>query len=362
MTKRNVCYGTRDQTQSWNITMSGLARVREKAQQTKGMNFTSLLHHITPELLKDSYWSLKPKAAPGIDGLYWESVQTDFDNWITTIHRSIHNGSYRPKPARRITIPKEDGSKRLISIQCLADKVVQQATVRILNQIYEVDFMGFSYGFRPGRSQHDALDALSYAIVSQKVNWVLDLDIQRFFDTVPHEELITMVKHRVQDNRIVKLITRWLKVGIQDETGTRQVGTQGIPQGAVISPLLSNIYLHYVFDLWCHQWRRRRASGDTCIIRYADDAVVCFQYESDANRFRLQLSERMRQFGLTLHPDKTALIRFGRFAIRDEKARSGKKPGVFQFLGFTHFCKIKRNGRFIVGRKTNRKKLRKQIK
>ena len=233
--------------------------------------------------------------------------------------------------------------------------------VTLLNQIYETDFKGFSYGFRPARSQHDALDALTYGLCKKKVNWVLDLDIRQFFDTVEHDWLIRMIQHRVSDKRLIKLITRWIKVGVVDDEGVRQSAQRGLPQGAVISPLLSNIYLHYVFDLWSHQWRKKRAKGEVLIVRYADDAVLCFQNKWDANEYLAQLHQRLNRFGLAVHPEKTRLIRFGRYANEQCAERKEGKPKTFDFLGFTHYCTVRRNGDFKVGRKTIRKRMINQI-
>lgn len=362
LTKRNVIESNRDQTQSWSSTMFGLDRVRKAAMLDKKQQFTGLLHHLTPELLKLSFYRLKRDAAKGVDGLGWIDIEQDLESRIKDLNQRIHSGCYKPKPSRRIYIPKDDGTQRPLSIQSIEDKIVQHAVVNLLNQIYEVDFLGFSYGFRPGRSQHNALDALSVGIAKRKVNWVLDLDIQRFFDTVDHEWLIQMIRHRVKDERLITLIIKWIKVGIVDEKGKRVAAIQGVPQGAVISPLLANIYLHYVFDQWSHQWRRKDAKGEVLIIRYADDSVLCFQYESEARHFLTLLKQRLQNFGLTLHPDKTRLIRFGRFAVSQGTDLGLRKTETFDFLGFTHFCSTKRNGEYRVGRKTSRKRLRKQIK
>lgn len=342
--------------------MSRLTRVREAAQLDKKRVFTNLLHHLTPELLKRSFYELKRLAATGIDGVSWQDYQDDLDNRIRDLNDRLHSGRYRPKPSRRISIPKEDGSERPICIQSTEDKIAQQAIVTILNQVYEADFLGFSYGFRPGRSQHDALDALGYGITKRKVNWVLDLDLQKFFDTVEHDWLIHMLQHRIGDQRLIELIIKWIRVGSQDRQGRRDCTRIGVPQGAVISPLLANIYLHYVFDLWCQQWRKRHAQGEVLVVRYADDAIVCFQYEREAVAFEEALRARLIQFGLQLHPTKTRLLRFGRFAAQQCAERGLDRPESFDFLGFTHFCTTRRDGEFKVGRKTIRKRLIKQIK
>lgn len=362
LTKRNAGEFARDQTQSWDITMSRLASVRENAMKDKQQSFTALMHHLTPELLRQSFHQLKRQATSGVDGIRWSDYQSTLEDRLADLHARIQMGRYRPKPARRVYIPKGDGTQRPLSIQCVEDKLVQQAAVTLLNQIYETDFVGFSYGFRPARSQHDALDALSYGISKKKVNWVLDLDIRQFFDTVEHEWLIRMIQHRVSDKRLIKLIIRWIKVGVVDADGARQPSRCGVPQGAVISPLLSNIYLHYVFDLWSHQWRTKKAKGEVLIVRYADDAVLCFQDKWESNEYLAQLHARLNHFGLSLHPKKTRLIRFGRYATEQRARHKEGKPKTFDFLGFTHYCTVRRNGEFKVGRKTIRKRMINQIK
>ena len=284
--------------------MLGFARVREQALRDKTLQFTTLLHHVTPEQLKQSYFQLKRQAAMGVDGVSWRDYQENLDDNIVNLHSRIHSGRYTPKPARRVWIPKSDGTQRPLSIQSLEDKIAQHAVVVLLNQIYEVDFMGFSYGFRPNRSQHDALEALTYGISKRKVNWVLDLDLQKFFDTVEHEWLIRMIRHRVHDRRLITLIQRWIKVGVVDNQGQRVPAECGVPQGAVISPLLANIYLHYAFDLWSHHWRKQKAHGEVLIIRYADDAVLGFQNKWDANAYLAMLAPRLNYFGLRAVPLK----------------------------------------------------------
>lgn len=362
LTKRNASECVRAQTQGWNSTMSRLARVREAAVKDKKQSFTALLHHVTPELLLKSFYELKRRAAKGVDGVSWSDYQTDLETQIHDLHKRIQSGQFRPLPARRIYIPKDDGKERPLSILSIEDKIAQQAVVTLLNQIYEVDFLGFSYGFRPNRGQHDALDALAFGIYKQKVNWVVDLDIKKFFDTVEHDWLIHMIRHRVRDERLINLIIRWIRVGYSGDDGKRHVSRCGVPQGAVISPLLSNIYLHYVFDQWTHHWRNSKAQGDVTVIRYADDAVLGFQYHGDATSFLGALELRLQAFGLVLHPVKTRLIRFGRYAVLQRKERGLGKPECFDFLGFTHFCTTTRNGVFMVGRKTSNKRLVKQIK
>src|SRR6202795_3994897 len=337
---------------------NGLIAVRQAARQSKSVRFTALLHHITIDLLKQSYFSLERNSAAGIDGVTWQTYGKNLEEKLKELHDKVHRGSYRARPARRTYIPKADGSKRPLSILCLEDKIVQQAVAAVLEAIYEEDFLGFSYGFRPGRGQHDALDALHVGILRKQVNWVLDADIRGFFDAMAHSWIIRFLEHRIADKRILRLIVKWLKVGTIEE-GPRTRGTCGAPQGAVISPILANVYLPYVFDLWVHRWRLTKASGDMIVIRYADDTIVGFQHEHEARAFLDDLKERMRQFELALHPDKTRLIRFGRHAAKQREKRGEGKPETFDFLGFTHFCTRSRKwGTFVIGRKTIKKRMR----
>jgi len=296
--------------------------------------FTALLHHLTVELLREGFYALKRRAAPGVDGVTWREYETGLEDRLVDLHRRVHCGAYQALPSRRVYIPKPDGRQRPLGVAALEDKVVQQAVATILNQIYEEDFRGFSYGFRPGRSQHQALDALSVGISRRKVNWILDCDIRGFFDNLSHEWLLKFVQHRVADRRILRLIQKWLKAGVL-EAGEWKDTKMGTPQGSVISPLLANIYLHYVFDLWVDVWRKKCAQGDVIVIRYADDNVLGFQHRAEADRFLEDLRERLRQFGLELHPDKTRRIEFGQFAERDRKRRGEGKPDTFDFLGLT---------------------------
>jgi len=348
-------------TQGREHVSQGLGGVREAARRDRKQKFTALLHHVTVDLLRDSYYSLKRQAAPGVDGVTWEQYGEGLEERVKDLHDRIHRGAYRAQPSRRTYIPKADGRQRPLGIAALEDKVVQQAVVTVLNEIYEEDFVGFSYGFRPGRKPHDALDALAVGLRRKKVNWVLDLDVRGFFDTVSHEWLVQFVEHRIADRRILRLIQKWLKAGVSEEgewTET-QVGT---PQGAVVSPLLANIYLHYVFDLWVNQWRRKSARGDLIVVRYADDAVLGFEHRAEAEAFLEQLRERMRKFGLELHPEKTRLIEFGRFAENNRKRRGEGKPATFDFLGFTHICGKTRKGHwFTVRRQTVAKRLRSKL-
>ncbi len=352
---------TVDRTQSRGSTSSGLLSVRQAAQARKDVRFSALLHHINVELLEHSYCALKRKAAPGIDGVTWQAYGEGLNESLKALHQRIHRGSYRAKPARRTMIPKADGTERPLSILCLEDKIVQQAVVFVLEAIYEPEFLGFSYGFRRGRSQHDALDAVSTGIYRKRVNWVLDADIQGFFDAMNHDWIVRFLRHRIADKRLLRLITKWLKVGTIHE-GRHELSSRGTPQGAVISPILANVYLHYVFDVWANHWRQEKASGDVLMIRYADDIVLGFEYEGEAKAFLAEMRERLQRFGLALHPEKTRLIQFGRGAINDRKRQGLGKPETFDFLGFTHFCTHSRkHGAFVIGRKTIRKRMRVQL-
>ncbi len=360
--KGNTGQATAVRTLSRVAASSGLAGVRQAARQRKDVQFTALLHHITVPLLADSYYALKRGSAPGIDGITWQAYGNNLYGKLIELHSRIHTGCYKARPARRTMIPKADGSERPLNILCLEDKIVQQAVVYVLEAIYEADFMGFSYGFRPGRGQHDALDAVSVGIIRKQINWVLDADIQQFFDAMDHDWIMTFLQHRIGDKRLLRLIRKWLKVGVMngDHAERNEVGS---PQGAVVSPILANIYLHYAFDLWANTWRKRRACGDIIIIRYADDVVLGFEHESDAQLFQQHLHQRLKAFDLNLHPDKTRLIRFGRYAIRDRKRLGLGKPETFDFLGFTHYCSNARwSGNFIIVRKTIKKRLRATLK
>lgn len=339
----------------------GLQGVREAARRDKKQKLTALLHHVTVDLLRDSYSSLKRNAAPGVDGVTWQQYGEELEGRLPDLHDRIHRGVYRAQPSRRTYIPKADGRQRPLGIAALEDKIVQQAVVTVLNEIYEEDFLGFSYGFRPGRSQHDALDALTVGLRRRKVGWVLDLDVRGFFDNVSHEWLMKFVEHRIADRRILRLIQKWLKAGVSEEGEWKETKV-GTPQGAVASPLLANVYLHYVFDLWVNQWRRKLAHGDMIVVRYADDAVLGFQHRSDAEAFLEQLQERMRKFGLELHPEKTRLIEFGRFAEDNRRRKGEGKPKTFDFLGFTHSCgKTQKGNWFKVRRQTVKKRLRSKL-
>ncbi len=360
LNKENTHQSSTLSTQSEVRVSQGLAGVRKAARERKGLKFTALLHHLTVALLRESFYALKRRASPGVDGVTWQEYENGLENRLVDLQSRVHRGAYQAQPSRRVYIPKPDGRQRSLGVAALEDKVVQQAVVTILNQIYEEDFRGFSYGFRPGRNQHQALDALYVAITRKKVNWLLDCDIRGFFDNLSHEWLLKFVQHRVADRRILRLIQKWLKAGVMEE-GEWKNTEIGTPQGSVASPLLANIYLHYVFDLWVDVWRKKCARGDVVVVRYADDNVLGFQYRADADRFLAEFRERLGKFGLELHPDKTRRIEFGKFAERDRKQRGVGKPEMFDFLGFTHISGKDRNGNFALKRKTVSKRLRAKL-
>src|SRR5271157_4337642 len=361
-TKENTGPTAAARTQSRIPAPAGRDGVREAAQKDKKVRFTALLHHVTVDLLWDSYYQLKKQAAPGVDGVTWQEYGAGLGERLTDLHARVHRGAYRAQPSKRAYIPKEDGRQRPLGIASLEDKIVQQALVTVLNCIYEEDFKGFSYGFRPARSAHDALDALWVGLTRKQVNWVLDADIRGFFDNVNHEWMQKFLQHRIADRRVLRLVDKWLGAGVSEE-GTWSETKVGIPQGAVISPLLANIYLHYVLDLWAHRWREKQASGDVILIRYADDFVMGFQHRVEAERFLAALGKRLQKFGLELHPEKTRLIEFGRFAASNRKQRGEGKPETFNFLGFTHICGVTRTqGRFTVRRQTITKRLRAKLR
>jgi RNA-directed DNA polymerase len=338
----------------------GLAGVRQAARRDKKMRFTTLLHHVDLDRLRTSYEELNPKAVPGVDAVTWKDYGQGLEDRLTDLKERVHSGTYQAKPSLRGWIPKADGRQRPLGIASLEDKIVQQAIRTVLEQIYEEDFLGFSYGFRPGRSQHNALDALYVGLEKRKVNWVLDADIQGFFDAIDHEWLMRFVEHRIADPRVLRLIRKWLRAGVSED-GEWSKTTVGTPQGAVISPLLANIYLHYVLDLWVEQWRKTQARGDVIIVRYADDFVIGFQHRGEAERFLKQLRERMKRFGLNLHPEKTRLIEFGRFAAETRDKRGQGKPETFNFLGFTHISGKTRKGWFQVQRQSIGKRVRAKL-
>jgi RNA-directed DNA polymerase len=359
-TKGNAGQQSTHRSQSRARVTQALDRVRHAARQRKKEQFTALLHHVNVDALQTAFYALKRKAAAGVDGMTWQDYEADLEPRLEDLHGRVHRGAYRPQPSRRTYIPKADGKQRPLAIAALEDKIVQGATVLVLNAIYEGDFCGFSYGFRPGRGPHDALDALSVAIDRRKVNWILDADIQNFFGAVSQDWLVRLLEHRVGDKRILRLVRKWLKAGILED-GVVTVDDRGTGQGSVISPLLANIYLHYCLDLWADRWRRREAQGDMVIVRYADDLVVGFEYEDDAPRFLDAMRTRLEEFSLSLHPDKTRLIEFGRHAAAKRKRQGLDKPETFMFLGFTFICGKSRRGAFQLKRKTRRDRMRAKL-
>jgi RNA-directed DNA polymerase len=361
-TKGNTGQPHTRRTQSRDSVSQGLDRVRQAARQRKKEQFTALLHHVTVDLLRDAFLALKRRAAPGVDGVTWHDYEVGLEGNLLNLHDRVHRGTYRALPVRRRFIPKLGTSKqRPLGIAALEDKILQRALVAVLNAIYEEDFLGFSYGFRPGRSQHDAMDALAVAICDTPVNWILDADIRSFFDSVSQAWLVRFLEHRVGDERIIRLVRKWLKAGVLDD-GEWSVSEEGTPQGAVISPLLANVYLHYVFDLWAHQWRRRQAQGKVIVVRYADDVVVGFEHEADARRFWDAMRSRFEQFGLELHGEKTRLLEFGRHAAASRRRQNLGKPETFTFLGFTFICGHSRRGAFQLRRKTRSDRMRARLR
>jgi group II intron reverse transcriptase/maturase len=361
-TKGNADQQSTRQAQDWESVSQALARIRQAAKLRKKERFTSLLHHVSVDLLRLSFFALKKDAAPGVDGLAWRDYETNnLEGNLEDLHDRVHRGAYRALPSRRQYIPKADGRQRPIAICALEDKIVQRAVAMVLNAIYEEDFRGFSYGFRPKRSQHDALDALMVGITTTKVNWILEVDIRSFFDEVNRDWLGRFLEHRMADPRILRLIQKWLKAGVL-ENGVVTDSEKGTGQGTVISPLLANVYLHYSLDLWAERWRRREATGDMIIVRYADDVVVGFEHESDARRFWDAMRERLQKFSLSLHPDKTRLVEFGRVAAANRNRRGLGKPETFAFLGFTLVCSKSRRGRFLLKRRSRRDRMKAKLK
>ena len=361
VTKGNADQQSTRRAQERESVSQALGRIRQAAKQRKKEKFTTLFHHISVELLRLSFFEIKKDAAPGVDGLTWQDYESDLDRKIDDLHDRVQRGAYRAQPSRRLYIPKPDGRQRPIAIAALEDKIVQRATAAVLNTIYEEDFLGFSYGFRPKRSQHDALDALVVGITSTRVNWILEVDVRSFFDEVSQSWLIRFLEHRIADPRILHLIQKWLKAGILED-GVVTVSDKGTGQGSVISPLLANIYLHYSLDLWAERWRRRQATGDMIIVRYADDVVVGFEHETDARCFWDAMRDRLQEFSLSLHPEKTRLIEFGRHAAINRKQRGLGKPETFNFLGMTFICGKSRGGKFLLKRRTRRDRMRAKIK
>src|SRR5215208_7808782 len=342
-TKGNAGQQSTYRTQSRISVTQALERIRKVARARKKERFTALFHHLSIEQLEDSFDELKQNAAPGVDGLTWEAYDADLERNLADLHSRLHRGAYRALPSRRMYIPKSDGRQRPLAVAALEDKIVQRAVVALLNAIYEEDFLGFSYGFRPGRGAHDALDALCVGIHGKKVSFILDADIRSFFDEISQEWLIRFLEHRIGDRRIIRLIQKWLKAGVPED-GVVSVSDRGTGQGSVTSTLLANIYLHYALDLWAARWRRREATGDMIIVRYADDFIIGFQHESNARRFLDEMRERLGRFALSLHPEKTRLIEFGRFAAERRKRRGLGKPDTFNFLGFTFMPSHTRGG------------------
>src|SRR5215210_1478315 len=345
------------------VVQSALLRIRQAAVKDKQAKFTSLLHHIYHlSTLREAYFGLKRDAAPGVDGETWRQYGENLESNLTDLSARLRRGAYRAKPVRRAFITKDDGRQRPLGVTALEDKIAQRATVEVLNGIYETDFLGFSYGYRPGKSQHKALDALFTGLLTRRVNWVLDGDISSFFDKLDHEWLIKFVEHRIADQRVVRLIRKWLNAGVLEEEQWR-CSEEGTPQGGSASPLLANLYLHYVFDLWVQHWRKTKAKGAVIVVRWADDFVVGFEHQADAARFHHELGERFAKFKLKLHPEKTRVIEFGYFAANNRKRRGQGKPETFNFLGFTHICGKKRsNGMFTVLRRTMSKRKRAKLK
>src|SRR6478735_4826227 len=356
----NVNQQSTGRAQYRGTVSQALRRIRQAARQRKKEKFTALFHHVSIDHLEEAFFELKENAAPGADGLTCRDYEQHLERNLEDLHARVHRGAYRALPSRRVYIPKPDGRQRPIAVAALEDKIVQRATAAVLSAIYEEDFLGFSYGFRAGRGTHDAMDALLVGITSTKVNWILDADIRSFFDTVSQEWLIKFVEHRVGDRRIIRLIQKWLKAGVLEDGGVT-VSDKGTGQGSVISPLLANLYLHYVLDLWAERWRRREAVGDMIIVRYADDFIVGFEHESDARRFLDEMRERLQEFALSLHSEKTRLIEFGRLAAANRKRRGLGKPETFTFLGFTFICSKTRRGKFQIKRKSRRDRMQAKL-
>ena len=359
--KGNTNQQNTPRTQSRTGVLHALERVRQAAKRDRKAKFTALMHHVTVERLRHAYSELKRHAAPGVDGVTWTQYQANLEENLRELHGRVQKGSYQAQPSRRVYIPKADGKQRPLGIASLEDKIVQRAIVQVLNAIYEVDFLGFSYGFRPGRSQHDALDALATALYIKKVNYVLDADIRGFYDSLDQRWLKRFIEHRIADPRVQRLIQKWMNAGVM-EAGSYSVSDEGVPQGSSVSPLLANLYLHYVLDLWVEQWRKRQAHGEMIVVRFADDTIFGFQHRADAEQFLSELRERLRKFALELHPEKTRLIEFGRYACQRRWERGKGKPETFDFLGFTHICAVAKEGKFLLKRQTMRKRMRQRLK
>jgi len=362
LAKRNLHQSNTLRMQGRASVSNRLELVRQAAQRDKRMKFTALLHHVYAlETLREAYFDLKRDAAAGVDEETWQDYGQDLEGNLQDLSARLKRGAYRALPVRRVYIPKADGRQRPLGVPVVEDKIVQRATVAVLNAIYETEFLGFSYGFRPGRSQHNALDALNVGLMKRQVNWVLDADIRGFFEAISHDWLVKFVEHRIGDRRVVRLIQKWLKAGAL-ENGTWTQQEEGTQQGGSASPLLANVYLHYVFDLWVQRWRQRSANGEVIVVRFADDIIVGFQYQSEAERFLAAMRERLMKFGLELHPQKTRLLEFGRWAAVNRRRRGLGKPETFNFLGFTHICGKTRKGWFTVARQTERRRAQAKLK
>src|SRR5881398_725712 len=357
----NVSQQSTGRAQYRGTVSQALARIRQAARQRKKEKFTALFHHVSIDHLAEAFSELKEDAAPGVDGLACKDYEQHLERNLEDLHARVHRGAYRALPSRRVYIPKPDGRQRPIAVAALEDKIVQRAVTALLNAIYEEDFLGFSYGFRPGRSTHDTMDALAVGITRTKVNYILDADIRSFFDEVSQEWLVRFLEHRIGDRRIIRLIQKWLRAGVLEE-GVVTVSDKGTGQGSVVSPLLANVYLHYAFDLWAERWRHREAVGNVIIVRYADDLIIGFELDKDARRFQEAMFDRLREFSLSLHPEKTRLIEFGRFAVERRAHRRLGKPETFNFLGFTFICGTSSGGQFQIKRKTRRDRMRAKLK
>jgi group II intron reverse transcriptase/maturase len=361
LAKGNADSKTRSGLSSGLSAPSALDRVRQAARRDKDVRFTALLHHVDVDRLRAAYRALNPKAVVGVDDVTWRAYGQSLELNLQDLHARVHRGAYRARPSRRVYVLKRDGQSRPLGIAALEDKIVQRAVVEVLNAVYEVDFLGFSYGFRSGRSQHDALDALAAGILRKKVNWVLDADIRGFYDTIDHGWLLRFLEHRIADRRVLRLIQKWLSAGVI-ENGVWTASDEGTVQGASVSPLLANVYLHYVLDLWAQWWRRRHAHGDMIIVRYGDDFVVGFEHHDDAVRFHTELRERLAKFALELNAEKTRLLEFGRHAADRRATRGLGRPETFAFLGFTHICGKTRNRRFMLKRITISKRMQAKLR
>ena len=361
--ERNPGGQSTGRTQRRGTVSQAAERIRQCIERKPQEKLTALLHHITVDALREAYLGLQPGAAPGVDGVRWEEYGEELEGRLPDLHRRVHAGAYRATPSRRVNIPKPDGGTRPLGVATLEDKIVQKAVVdNLLTPIYEAEFLGFSYGFRPGRGAHDALDALAVGIERRKINWILDADVSKYFDRIERGRLVELLQRRIGDRRLLRLIDKWLRAGVMEDGQWFDTG-RGTPQGAVISPLLANVYLHYVIDAWVHRtWRPQEARGEMIIVRYADDFVLGFQYRSDAVRFQREATARLARYGLDLHPDKTRLIEFGRFAAADRKRRGQGKPETFDFLGFTHYCRRTRGGKFGLGRKPIAKRMSRKLR